>query len=82
MRVRAAACRSPCGRALAGLAAYASWVPTIGVLVAPDGPVCVFTDFCEEAAIRGAQLLASAATTAGQAGTGFENLSIMFLCYT
>ncbi len=29
------------------------------------GPVCVFTDFCEEAAFRGAQVLEAIATSAG-----------------
>ncbi len=50
---------------LAGLAAYASWAPTLDVLARPGGPICVFTDFCEEAAIRGAELLAFISANAG-----------------
>lgn len=45
----------------AGLAAYASWVPTLKLLTARGGPPCVFTDYCEEAALRGAQVLAALA---------------------
>ena len=56
-------------RVSAGLAAYASWAQTLNVLARPGGPVCVFTDFCEEAAVRGARLLASAAANAGFCST-------------
>jgi hypothetical protein len=49
----------------AGLAAYASWTLTLEALMKQGGPVCVFTDFCEEAAFRGAQVLEAIATSAG-----------------
>lgn len=38
---------------LAGLAAYASWVPTLQLLSLEGSPPAVFTDFCEEAAVQG-----------------------------
>lgn len=38
---------------LAGLAAYASWVPTLQLLSHEGSPPAVFTDFCEEAAVQG-----------------------------
>ncbi|KAK9806175.1 hypothetical protein WJX72_004469 [[Myrmecia] bisecta] len=56
-----------CGRAdvvfgpNAGLAAYPSWIPTIQLLAAPLAPPAVFTDFCEEAAHRGAVMLQATA---------------------
>lgn len=43
----------------AGLAAYASWAATLQLLLVPGGPPCYFTDYCEEAAVRGAQVLAT-----------------------
>ena len=45
----------------AGLAAYASWGATLQLLTARGGPPCVFTDYCEEAALRGAQVIAALA---------------------
>lgn len=47
-----------CGE-VAGLAAYASWAATLQLLLVPGGPPCYFTDYCEEAAVRGAQVLAT-----------------------
>lgn len=47
----------------AGLAAYTSWAATLMLLTAPGGPFCLFTDYCEEAALRGAQVLAALAPT-------------------
>ena len=42
----------------AGLAAYVSWAPTIRrLLTGSAGVVCLFTDYCEEAAERAMSML-------------------------
>lgn len=41
---------------LAGLAAYASWLPTVKHLLQSTRLPCVFTDYCEEAACRAADM--------------------------
>lgn len=41
----------------AGLAAYASWVPTLQLLSQEGSPPAVFTDFCEEAAVQGMHVM-------------------------
>lgn len=38
----------------AGLVAYASWEPTLRSL--PGATLCVFTDYCEEGALRAAAM--------------------------
>ena len=43
----------------AGLAAYPSWVPTVQAL-SEDRTSALFTDFCEEAAVRAEAMLSSA----------------------
>lgn len=41
---------------LAGLAAYISWMPTVKLLLQSKQLPCFFTDYCEEAAERAAQM--------------------------
>ena len=66
------------GRVSAGLAAYASWQPTLDALARPGGPACVFTDFCEEAAVLGAKLLATASASAGFPNNA-THISILYM---
>lgn len=40
----------------AGLAAYSSWIPTVKLLLESKEPACFFTDYCEEAAERAADM--------------------------
>ena len=40
----------------AGLVAYTSWVPTTKLLLQSEEPPCFFTDYCEEAAERAADM--------------------------
>ena len=40
----------------AGLAAYSSWVPTVKLLLQSSDTPCCFTDYCEEAADRAADM--------------------------
>ncbi len=54
----------------AGLAAYASWQPTLRRLAAPGAPPAAFTDFCEEAALRAAAAVAAALGAGGVAPAG------------
>ena len=47
--------------AAAGLAAHAEWVPTLQKLSELEEVLCLFTDYCEEAALRAADMAAAVA---------------------
>lgn len=51
----------------AGLAAYPTWLPTLRLLARPGAPAAAFTDFCEEAALRAADVAAACLGGSGSA---------------
>ena len=54
----------------AGLAAYSSWAPTVKLLLESPGLPCFFTDYCEEAALRAADMCRALSSSSGSSTGG------------